>query len=88
MISDFFRPFFAGIFLETELVTSSRMFEFVYKLFGEGNAVIPKNGIEAIPQQLLSNLHATEIRYKTQVEQVTNEEIRLAVKLFYMKALL
>ncbi len=77
MISDFFRPFFTGIFLETELATSSRMFEFVYKLFGEGNAMIPKNGIAAIPQQLVSNLHATEIRYKTQVEQVTNEEIRL-----------
>jgi len=77
MISDFFRPFFAGIFLETELVTSSRMFEFVYKLFGEGNAVIPKNGIAAIPQQLVSNLSTTQIRYGTHVQHVTNEEIRL-----------
>ena len=34
IISDFFKPFFSGIFLETQLETSSRMFEFVYKMFG------------------------------------------------------
>ncbi|MFT6816173.1 MAG: phytoene dehydrogenase-like protein, partial [Sphingobacteriales bacterium] len=44
MVNDFFRPFFSGIFLETQLETSSRMFEFVYKMFGEGSASIPKKG--------------------------------------------
>ena len=42
----FLNHFFSGIFLETELETSSRMFEFVYKMFGEGHATIPKAGIE------------------------------------------
>ena len=32
IIDRFFRPFFSGIFLESELRTSSRMFEFVYKV--------------------------------------------------------
>ena len=32
IIENFFQPFFAGIFLEEELETSSRMFEFVYKM--------------------------------------------------------
>ena len=41
IINDFFQPFFTGIFLETRLKTSSRMFEFVFKMFGEGMAVIP-----------------------------------------------
>ena len=45
IIKDFFTPFFSGIFLETELETSSRMFEFVYKMFGDGLAVIPKEGM-------------------------------------------
>lgn len=36
IIAQFFTPFFSGIFLEPELATSSRMFEFVYKMFGEG----------------------------------------------------
>jgi hypothetical protein len=39
IITDFFTPFFSGIFLENQLDTSSRMFEFVYKMFGNGLAV-------------------------------------------------
>ncbi|CAN0581271.1 unnamed protein product, partial [Ectocarpus sp. 12 AP-2014] len=42
IINDFFKPFFSGIFLEDQLETSSRMFEFVYKMFGEGSAALPK----------------------------------------------
>jgi len=42
IINDFFKPFFSGIFLENKLETSSRMFEFIYKIFGEGHAAIPK----------------------------------------------
>ena len=49
MINGFFKPFFTGIYLEDQLQTSSRMFEFVFKMFGEGSAVIPRAGIEAIP---------------------------------------
>lgn len=33
MINRFFKPFFSGIFLEPDLGTSSRMFEFIYKMF-------------------------------------------------------
>ena len=55
IIERFFKPFFAGIFLETDLRTSSRMFEFVYKMFGEGYACIPKNGIGEISKQLKVN---------------------------------
>ncbi len=42
---NFFRPFLAGIFLENELNTSSRMFEFVFKMFSEGQAAIPSRGM-------------------------------------------
>lgn len=77
IIQQFFRPFFAGIFLEPHLLTSSRMFEFVYKMFGEGYASLPKSGIEAIPKQLLQNLERTEIRYNTKVKRVKNGEVLL-----------
>lgn len=70
IIHHFFKPFFSGIFLEAELQTSSRMFEFVYKMFGEGLAVLPKSGIGAISSQLESQLQHTEIRYGTNVKQV------------------
>ena len=65
MLNDFFIPFFSGIFLENKLETSSRMFEFVYKMFGEGHAAIPKAGMEAIPKQLLNNLKTTTFQYNT-----------------------
>jgi hypothetical protein len=78
MIRRFFKPFFSGIFLETQLETSSRMFEFVYKMFGEGHATIPKAGMEAIPKQLLSKLQKTQIHYNTPVENVRNGEISIA----------
>lgn len=75
IIARFFKPFFSGIFLETELQTSSRMFEFVYKMFGEGFATIPSVGIGAISEQLKSKLVNTDFRFNTKVIQVTNEEI-------------
>jgi len=77
MISKFFKPFFSGIFLETKLETSSRMFEFVYKMFGEGYASVPKAGIEAIPKQLLQNLNNTSFQYNTKVAKVKDGEITL-----------
>ena len=77
IITQFFTPFFKGIFLENELTTSSRMFEFVFKMFGEGLAVLPKGGIEEISKQLVSNLKHTTFQYNTQVSSVSNEEIVL-----------
>lgn len=72
MIAQFFKPFFSGIFLEDELQTSSRMFEFVYKMFGEGATVIPKAGIGAIPKQLAAGLHKTSFKYNTRVRELSD----------------
>ena len=66
-IEHFFRPFFGGIFLESGLSTSSRMFEFVYKMFGDGHAAIPSQGIEEIPRQLLKGLEKTEMRMQVRI---------------------
>lgn len=77
IIESFFRPFFAGIFLETQLQTSSRMFEFVYKMFGEGHAVLPKEGMEAIPRQLKAGLKHSQFHFNTKVKEVREGEIEL-----------
>jgi protoporphyrinogen oxidase len=77
IITDFFTPFFSGIFLENKLETSSRMFEFVYKMFGEGNAALPKDGIEAIPKQLFEKLKSTTCTLNTKVKSVENGSIKL-----------
>jgi len=77
VIDQFFLPFFSGIFLEDALRTSSRMFEFVYKMFGEGKAMIPKNGIAAVPQQLEQKLTCTKIQFNTKVVGVSDHQITL-----------
>ena len=77
IITDFFIPFFSGIFLENKLETSSRMFEFVYKMFGEGNAALPKDGIQAIPKQLFEKLKNTTCVFNTKVKSLENGNIKL-----------
>ena len=77
IISKFFKPFFSGIFLEPDLRTSSRMFEFVYKMFGEGMAVVPKNGIVAISNQLKEQLTKTSFLFNTKVKKVNDATIEL-----------
>lgn len=75
IIERFFKPFFAGIFLESSIQTSSRMFEFVYKMFGEGYATIPKLGIGEISNQLKNKLHHTEFIFNCEVKDITNDKI-------------
>jgi len=70
IINAFFKPFFSGIFLEAELDTSCRMFQFVFKMFGSGFAVIPEAGMGAIPRQLAGKLKNSNIRFNTPVAQV------------------
>lgn len=77
IIARFFRPFFAGIFLENQLSTSSRNLEFVFKMFAEGAIALPKEGMEAIPKQLAANLKQTEIRFNTTVERVEPGKVHL-----------
>lgn len=77
IINNFFKPFFSGIFLEPDLHTSSRMFRFVYKMFGAGLAVVPANGIGAIPEQLAARLKTTKILFENEVERIDKTSVIL-----------
>jgi protoporphyrinogen oxidase len=70
MIESFFRPFLGGIFLDKSLKTSSRMFEFVFKMFSEGDTALPARGMGAIPDQLAAKLPKASIRMKSHVRNV------------------
>jgi phytoene dehydrogenase-like protein len=69
MIERFFRPFLGGIFLEMELQTSSRMFEFVFRMFSEGDNALPAKGMATIPEQLAAGLPAGMISFGAPVRQ-------------------
>ncbi|MBC6112968.1 NAD(P)/FAD-dependent oxidoreductase [Pedobacter fastidiosus] len=60
IIEQFFRPFFSGIFLESDLRTSSRMFEFLFKMFSEGDTAVPENGMGMISDQLAESIAKDE----------------------------
>ncbi len=78
MIENFFQPFLSGIFLEQELSTSRRMFDFVFKMFSTGDTAIPAQGIEAIPQQLANQLHPNTILCNQEVMQIENGSVKVA----------
>jgi phytoene dehydrogenase-like protein len=73
IIERFFRPFLGGVFLERDLETSSRMFEFVFGLFGSGAATLPAAGMGAIPQQLASRLPGGVLRLGARVDRITDD---------------
>lgn len=77
IIKRFFEPFFAGIFLENRLETSSRMLEFVFKMFAEGETAIPAKGMEEIPRQIRAGLKNTEFKFHTEVEKIEGDTIHI-----------
>ncbi len=78
MIDQFFAPFFSGIFLEKELATSRRMFDFVFKMFGEGDTAIPNLGMEEIPKQLAEPLPTASILTNARVSKIDNQTVQLS----------
>jgi phytoene dehydrogenase-like protein len=75
MINRFYKPFFSGIFLENDLKTSSNMFDFVMKMFSEGDAAIPELGMEEIPKQLVAMLPKNTIQFNVKVDAIENNKI-------------
>jgi phytoene dehydrogenase-like protein len=70
MIDGFFRPFIGGVTLDSSLQTSSRFFEFVMRMFSQGDAAVPARGMQAIPDQLAASLDRGTIRFETEVERI------------------
>jgi phytoene dehydrogenase-like protein len=77
-IHRFFRPFFGGILLDGELKSSSRMFEFVFKMLSEGDIAVPARGMGEIPAQLASHLPVDSIRLNSHAESLHENELTLA----------
>jgi phytoene dehydrogenase-like protein len=77
ILERFFRPFLGGIFLETDLVTTSRLFEFVFRMFGVGDAALPAQGMGALAEQLVSRLPTGTLRTGTRVASVDDGAVTL-----------
>jgi phytoene dehydrogenase-like protein len=78
MLRKFFQPFMAGIFLESSLTTSRRMFDFVFKMFSSGDTSIPRLGMEEIPKQLASRLPEESILSGQKVVAIDGQQVKTA----------
>ena len=78
IIEQFFRPFFGGIFLDITLQTSSRMADYIFRMFASGNISLPAAGMGAIPQQLRSHLSSKNVRTQARVTSIQESTAILA----------
>lgn len=75
MIDRFFRPFLGGVFFDRDLRTSSRMMDFVFRMFSSGDTAVPARGMGEITAQLAAGL---DVRLNSAVDSIEPGTVRLA----------
>lgn len=65
-----FWPLFRGMLLDRKLETSSRLFEFLFKMLAEGPIAVPRLGMQEIPRQLAAQLPAGHLHLGRRVHAV------------------
>lgn len=76
LLQQFLIPFFSGVFLTRDLEVPSSRFRFYFRMFMEGRALLPAEGIGAYPRYLASKLPDDCIRLRSRVVQVDDGEVR------------
>jgi glycine/D-amino acid oxidase-like deaminating enzyme len=66
----FFRPFLAGVLLESELTTSSRYLDLLWRSFVRGSIGLPAGGMQAVGEQLAARLETGRLHLGTPVRGV------------------
>ncbi len=72
-IDRFFRPFFGGVFFDPSLETSSRMLDFVFRMFAQGRTCVPAKGMGQLPAQIEAGLPAGVVRTGVKAERLERE---------------
>lgn len=78
ILRSFFEPFFGGVFFDRDLATSRRMFDYTFRMFAIGDAVLPARGMGAIPEQLARGLPANSVVLGRRVDAIDDEGIVIA----------
>ncbi len=77
MVARFFKPFFGGVFFDPDLITSSRMFDFVFRMFSGGSVAVPNLGMGEIPGQLAAGLPGEKLRTNARVAALEGRKVTL-----------
>ncbi|MEV0390764.1 NAD(P)/FAD-dependent oxidoreductase [Nonomuraea sp. NPDC050643] len=78
MIDCLMRPFLAGVLLERDLDTSSRVFHLLWRSFARGTIGVPALGMGQIPRQLADRLPPGTVTLDARVAEVAADRVRLA----------
>jgi protoporphyrinogen oxidase len=77
IIKNFFNPLFSSIFLDNELKTSRRVFDYTFKMLMEGRAAIPAKGIESIPKQMAAHFDKNNFIFNNPVVDIKDQVVYL-----------
>ena len=78
VIESFFRPFFGGVLIDPDLVTSSALTDLFFGYFAAGDAALPAGGMGALADQLAGRLSPGTLELDSPVTGVDRGEVRLA----------
>lgn len=72
----FLRPFLGGITLDPDLDgTSSRVLDYVWRMFSSGLAALPSRGMGALGEQMAEGLETGSVRYHSPIQSVQAGEV-------------
>jgi phytoene dehydrogenase-like protein len=77
MIHSFFIPFFGGVCLDPQLRASSRVLQYVFRMFATGDAALPENGMEEIPRQISRAIPPERILTGVRADRVAQGKVVL-----------
>jgi len=77
IVQTFFIPFFSGISLDPKIEVSSRVFQYIFRIFAEGDVALPAHGMGSIPAQLAENLPDGSIRTASRVGFIHQGKVEL-----------
>ncbi len=77
IIERFFRPFFGGVFFDKSLSTSSKMFEFTFRMFASGDTSLPTGGMGAISNQLAEKVGTSKVQFNCRVSSIDGRAVIL-----------
>lgn len=75
--NEFLTPFFRGVFLDPECNTGVQQFKFYLNCFFRAGAAVPKDGMQAIPNQLVSQLPERQLQLNTKVTAINENKITI-----------
>ena len=67
---NFLKPWMSGVFLERQMEVPSAFFRWIFGMQARGDALLPREGIQAIPRQLAMRLPAGGLRTGCKVARI------------------